>query len=143
MEPAFIAARLPLWTRAMEGQMPSTDTMRDIRDIADSATFERLQKDVSSVKKDIAALADQIAETISHLGGAARRQAKQGYKQAQANVDAAMGDVAERGDAWLGAAQDAAATIEETLEDAIAQRPLTTVGLALGLGFLIGMAWRR
>ena len=123
--------------------MPSTDTMRDIRDIVDSATFERLQKDVSSVKKDIAALADQITETISHLGGAARRQAKQGYKQAQANIDAAVGDVAERSDAWLDAAQDAAASIEETLEDAIAQRPLTTVGLALGLGFLIGMAWRR
>ena len=123
--------------------MPNTDTMRDIRDIVDSATFERLQKDVSSVKKDIAALADQITETISHLGGAARRQAKQGYKQAQANIDAAMGDVAERSDAWLDAAQDAATSIEETLEDAIAQRPLTTVGLALGLGFLIGIAWRR
>src|SRR6516165_8330530 len=120
--------------------MRSSDTMKDIRD---SATFDRLQDDVSAVKNDIAALASQISETISHLGGAARRQAKQGYKQAQANVDAAMGDVAERGDAWLGAAQDAAATIEETLEDAIAQRPLTTVGLALGLGFLIGMAWRR
>jgi ElaB/YqjD/DUF883 family membrane-anchored ribosome-binding protein len=143
MEPALIAVRLPLWTHAMEGPMPSIDTMRDIRDIVDSATFERLQKDVSSVKKDIAALADQITETISHLGGAARRQAKQGYKQAQANMDAAMGDVAERGDAWLNAAQDAASSIEETLEDAIAQRPLTTVGLALGLGFLIGIAWRR
>jgi ElaB/YqjD/DUF883 family membrane-anchored ribosome-binding protein len=123
--------------------MPSSDTMRDIRDLADSATFERLQKDVSSVKKDIAALADQISETISHLGGAARRQAKQGYKQARANMDETIGDVTERGEAWLDAAQDAASSIEETLEEVITQRPLTTVGLALGLGFLIGMTWRR
>jgi ElaB/YqjD/DUF883 family membrane-anchored ribosome-binding protein len=123
--------------------MQSSDTMRDIRDIADSATFERLQKDVSSVKNDIAALADQITETISHLGGAARRQAKQGYKQARANMDDAIGDATERGEAWLDAAQDAATTIEETLEDVITQRPLATVGLALGLGFLIGVAWRR
>ena len=43
----------------------------------------------------------------------------------------------------LGAAQDAASTLEETLEDAITQRPLATVGLALGLGFLIGVTWRR
>ncbi len=34
-------------------------------------------------------------------------------------------------------------SIEETLEDAITQRPLATVGLALGIGFLIGVAWRR
>jgi ElaB/YqjD/DUF883 family membrane-anchored ribosome-binding protein len=123
--------------------MPSSNTMRDIRDLADSATFARLQKDVSSVKNDIAALADQISETISHLGGAARRQAKQGYKQARANMDETIGDVTERGEAWLDAAQDAANTIEETLEEVITQRPLTTVGLALGIGFLIGMTWRR
>jgi hypothetical protein len=43
----------------------------------------------------------------------------------------------------MGAAQDAAVSIEETLEDAIAQRPLTTLVLALGVGFLIGAAWRR
>ena len=52
-------------------------------------------------------------------------------------------DVSERGGAMLGAAQDAAATIEETLEDVITQRPLATVGLAIGLGFLIGVTWRR
>jgi ElaB/YqjD/DUF883 family membrane-anchored ribosome-binding protein len=123
--------------------MSGSDTMREIRDIADSAAVERLQKDVNAVKDDLAALADQITETISHLGGAVRRQAKQGYKQAHANMDAAIGDVSERGEAWLDAAQDAAATIEETLEDVVTQRPLATVGLALGLGFLIGMAWRR
>jgi ElaB/YqjD/DUF883 family membrane-anchored ribosome-binding protein len=124
----------------MEEQMPSSDTMRDV---ADSATFERLQKDVGAVKKDLAALADQITETISHLSGAARRQARQGYKQAQANMDAAVSDATERGGALLDAAHDAASSLEETLEDVVTQRPLATVGLALGLGFLIGMAWRR
>jgi ElaB/YqjD/DUF883 family membrane-anchored ribosome-binding protein len=126
-----------------ESRMPSSDTMRSLRDIADSDAFERLQKDVSSVKKDIAALADQITDTISHLGGAARRQARQGYKQAQANVNAAIDDASERGDAWLDTAQDTASSLEEALEDVIAQRPLATVGLALGLGFLIGATWRR
>jgi len=42
-----------------------------------------------------------------------------------------------------GCRQDAAHSIEETLEDVIQQRPLATVGLALGLGFLIGATWRR
>ena len=123
--------------------MPSSDTIRSFRDLADSDTFERLQKDVSSVKKDIAALADQITDTISHFGGAARRQARQGYKQARSNMDDAIGEVSERSEAWLDAAQDTATSIEEAMEDMITQRPLATVGLALGLGFLIGVTLRR
>jgi ElaB/YqjD/DUF883 family membrane-anchored ribosome-binding protein len=43
----------------------------------------------------------------------------------------------------MDAAQDAAYSIEETLEEVIQQRPLAIVGLALGLGFLIGVTWRR
>lgn len=54
-----------------------------------------------------------------------------------------MSDMNERGNAALEAAQDAAATLEDTLEDAIHQRPIAAIGLAVGLGFLIGVTWRR
>jgi ElaB/YqjD/DUF883 family membrane-anchored ribosome-binding protein len=33
--------------------------------------------------------------------------------------------------------------LEETIEDAITERPIAAVGLAIGLGFLIGVTWRR
>ena len=64
-------------------------------------------------------------------------------QQARAQVDAALDDASERGGVMMEAAQDAATTIEETLEDVITQRPLATVALALGVGFLIGVTWRR
>jgi ElaB/YqjD/DUF883 family membrane-anchored ribosome-binding protein len=51
--------------------------------------------------------------------------------------------VSERGNAALDAAQNAVGSIEDTLEEAIQQRPLATVALAIGLGFLIGVTWRR
>jgi len=60
-----------------------------------------------------------------------------------APYDTVMSDVSERGNAAMEAAQDAASSIEETLEDAIQQRPIAAVGLAIGLGFLIGVTWRR
>ena len=65
------------------------------------------------------------------------------HSQARENVDFAIDDMSERGSAMMGAAQEAYGSIEETLEDAITQRPLATVGLALGIGFLIGAVWRR
>ena len=120
--------------------MSSSDAETARREKEDEAAYDRLKKDLAAVKADIAALTQQITDT---LAGAARQQARQGYKQARANADSAVGDLAERGGAAVGAAQDAAKSIEETLENVIVQRPLATVALALGAGLLIGMTWRR
>jgi ElaB/YqjD/DUF883 family membrane-anchored ribosome-binding protein len=114
-----------------------------LKDLTDNPNYDRLAKDVTAVKSDIAALTDQITEALNSFAGTAKTQARRGYKQARANVDSALDEASERGGAMMGAAQDAAASIEETLEEVITQRPLATVGLALGLGFLIGATWRR
>ena len=123
--------------------MSSTDGEIGMRNLTEKATQERLEKDVAAVKNDIAALTDQITDALNTFAGNARKQARRGYKEARANVDSTVDDMSERGSAMMEAAQDAAHSIEETLEDVIAQRPLATVGLALGLGFLIGVTWRR
>jgi ElaB/YqjD/DUF883 family membrane-anchored ribosome-binding protein len=123
--------------------MSSTEGEIGMRNLADKATYERLEKDVAAVKNDISALTDQITDVLNNFAGTAQKQARRGYKQARANVDAAVDDLSERGANAMDAAQEAAYGIEESLEDIITQRPLATVGLALGLGFLIGAAWRR
>jgi ElaB/YqjD/DUF883 family membrane-anchored ribosome-binding protein len=126
-----------------EPLMSSTDGEIGMRNMTDKATYERLEKDVTAVKNDISTLTDQITDALNSFSGAAKKQARRGYKQARANADTMMDEVSERGSAVMDAAQDAAYSIEETLEDAITQRPLATVGIALGLGFLIGATWRR
>jgi ElaB/YqjD/DUF883 family membrane-anchored ribosome-binding protein len=123
--------------------MSSTDGETGMRNMTDKATYERLEKDVTAVKNDISALTDQITDALNSFAGTAKKQARRGYKQARANADSAMDDMSERGGAMMDAAQDAAYSIEESLEDVITQRPLATVGLAIGLGFLIGVTWRR
>jgi ElaB/YqjD/DUF883 family membrane-anchored ribosome-binding protein len=123
--------------------MSSVDGKMGMQKMADKATYDRLENDVAGVKDDISALADQISDALNAIAGNARKQARRGYKQARANVDSVVDDVSERGAAAMSAAQDAAASIEETLEDVITERPLATVGLALGIGFLIGAIWRR
>jgi len=123
--------------------MSSVNGEMGMQDMTDKETYERLEKDVSNVKNDISALADQITDALNTFAGTARKQARRGYNNARANVDSAVDDLSERSGAMMGAAQDAAASIEETLENVITERPLATVGLALGLGFLIGATWRR
>jgi len=123
--------------------MSSTDGEIGMRNMTDKATYDRLEKDVAAVKNDISALTDQITDALNSFAGTAGKQARRGYKQARANAESAMDDMSDRGGAMMDAAQDAALSIEESLEEIITQRPLATVGLALGLGFLIGAMWRR
>ena len=123
--------------------MSSTDGEDAMKNMTDKATYERLQKDVDAVKNDISALADQISDVLEAFKGDARKQAKRAYKQARSEVDSVMSDVGKRGSEALDAAQEYAGTLEAFLEDAITQRPLAAVGLAVGLGFLIGVTWRR
>jgi ElaB/YqjD/DUF883 family membrane-anchored ribosome-binding protein len=114
-----------------------------MKNLTDKATYDHLEKEVAAVKNDISALTDQITDALNSFAGSAKKQARRGYKDARANVDSAVDDMSERGSAMMDAAQDAAYSIEESLEDVITQRPLATVGLALGVGFLIGAMWRR
>ena len=123
--------------------MPPTHGDTALNDLADKANYERLQKDVHAVKNDIAALTDQITDVLNAFAGHAGKQARSGYRQARENMDQTIDDMSERGGAMFSAAQDAANSLEERLEDVISQRPLATVGLALGLGFLIGVSWKR
>jgi ElaB/YqjD/DUF883 family membrane-anchored ribosome-binding protein len=123
--------------------MSSTNGEIGLQNLADKATYERLEKDVAAVKNDISALTDQITDALNDFAGTAKKQARRGYRQARSNVDSAVDDLSERSSAVMDAAQDAAHSIEETLEDVVTQRPLASVGLALGLGFLIGATWRR
>jgi ElaB/YqjD/DUF883 family membrane-anchored ribosome-binding protein len=112
--------------------MSSTDGGFGLKNMTDKATYERLEKDVNAVKNDIAALTDQITDVLNSFAGTAG-------KQARATAEQTMDEMSERGSAMM----DTAASLEETLEEVVAQRPLATIGLALGIGFLIGVAWRR
>lgn len=120
-----------------------SDSAFGIKNMTDKATYDRLEKDVTSVKNDIAALTAQITDALNAFAADTSKQARSRYRDARANAEATFDDMSERGSAMMGAAQDAASSIEESLEEVITQRPLATVGLALGLGFLIGMTWRR
>ena len=123
--------------------MSSTNGEDAVKDLADDATYERLQKDVDAVKDDISKLAEQLSDALDAFTSAARKQSHRGYKRARSNIDSMMSDAADKGNAALAAAQDAAVTLEDTVEDAIVQRPMAAMGLAVGLGFLIGVTWRR
>ena len=110
---------------------------------ANDKAYDRLEKDFTAVKNDIAHLSQRVSEAVNALGAVAQRQARRGLRNARANVDSVMSDASDRAGAVANAAQDAASSVGDTLADVIEERPVATLALAFGLGFLIGVTWRR
>ncbi len=119
------------------------DAKKDAAQDAEETLARRLEKDLTAVKNDIAHLSQQIVDAVNTLASAAQDQGRRGVRQARANVDQAMSGASDRAGAVAGATQDAATSIADTLADAIQERPVSAVALALGVGFIVGVAWRR
>jgi ElaB/YqjD/DUF883 family membrane-anchored ribosome-binding protein len=121
-----------------------SETAKDAaQSVADDKAYARLEKDLTAVKNDIAHLSKQISEAVNALGAVAQGQARRGLRNARANVDSVMSDASDRASTVVTAAQDAASSVGDTLADVIQERPVATLAFALGLGFLIGVTWRR
>ena len=105
-----------------------------------TATVEDLQHDVQALRDDLAKLAGQVTELLSAGGGEAIAGLKKRVRRMQDELDETVSDVGERGREALSDVSD---HLGEALQDSMQEHPLTTIALAVGLGFLFGTAWRR
>jgi ElaB/YqjD/DUF883 family membrane-anchored ribosome-binding protein len=124
----------------MTADFPS-DAERDdeTRALASDEAFARLEKEMASMKNATGGLSDQIADAASDVGSAAQ----EGLRHARPDVGSLAADASDRLGVAAGAAQSQASSLADALEDTVRERPLSAVALALGLGFVIGAAWRR
>lgn len=121
--------------------------MKEARELAEGVksdpNFARLEKDIEAVKNDISHLTRQIADAVSALTEIAQGEARRGARRARVQADALVADASDRAGAAAGAAQDAASSAGDAIVGVIEERPLATVAIAMGIGFLIGVTLRR
>ncbi len=95
-------------------------------------TAPDLEADIKQLKADIEALAKQLATTGEHGYGTARRAAAQGAEQLRS-----------QGEAAVEALRANASDIEERLMASVREKPVTSLAIAAGLGFLVALLARR
>ncbi len=105
-----------------------------------TATVDDIQRDVQALRDDLAKLAGQVSDLLSAGGGEAIAGIKKRVRRMQDELDETMTDVGERGREAL---EDVSDHLSEALQESMQEHPLTTIALAVGLGFLFGTAWRR
>jgi len=102
------------------------------------------------IDREIAALRDEVVEINKHLnrlfsatGRHAMRSARAQYGRARKVADDALAEASEFGEEAVDAIVEAKDTLADAVEEAVQDRPFTTLALALGIGFVAGAMWRR
>ncbi|NGN42394.1 DUF883 domain-containing protein [Mesorhizobium sp. CGMCC 1.15528] len=98
----------------------------------DTVTTSDIEADIRQLRADIAKLTEQLATTGEHSYGAARRAAKEGVDQLRAQGEATI-------ESLRGNAKD----IEDQITAAVREKPVTSLAIAAGVGFLFALLSRR
>jgi ElaB/YqjD/DUF883 family membrane-anchored ribosome-binding protein len=106
-------------------------TTRTNDDLGVSSTSQ-VDADIRQLKADIAKLTEQLATTGEHSYGAARRVAKEGVDQLKA-----------QGEAAIEGLRSNARDIEDQLVATVREKPITSLAVAAGIGFLFALISHR
>ncbi len=106
------------------------------------AISNTLESSGTGFRKDVQGLAqgvNAIGEDVSNLAHGAIDAARSGAAEVKQGAHNAM----EKGKSALSDAKHAAGDAAESLKGTIARHPMASIGVGLGVGFLIGMALMR
>lgn len=99
--------------------------------------------DLAALRADLARLAESVAKLVNDESAAAAESVRGKVRRVAAKAEATAAHLAEEGKAAFDDTRERVASIPEDLSAVVERNPLTSVGIALGLGMLIGMMSRR
>ncbi|AXS40210.1 DUF883 family protein [Breoghania sp. L-A4] len=104
----------------------------DAGDNIEVVSADDIERNVERVRGDIAALAQSISKYGAGKGGEYKARAGQAGK-----------DIAKMSQETLDSLTKELAGLEKTMASQVRQKPLQSLGIAAGVGFLIAMLLRR
>jgi len=106
-----------------------------------------VSSDITEIENEIGQLMRDIETRVSRLNAMTRRSASQAASGASEFVSDTISDATERVRNGANAVSEEAARMSgdalRRIEEEVGQRPLLTLAIAAGIGFLAGMAGRR
>jgi ElaB/YqjD/DUF883 family membrane-anchored ribosome-binding protein len=121
------------------------DTIRDtVRDAKDAASETRkaaaaasgdINADLEALRADVARLTNQIGDILSNKGNAA-------WDRAKANVEGVVSEATAKGQEAVDAVREVSDNMVGAIDESLKKRPYTTLAIAVGIGFLLGITRR-
>ena len=112
-----------------------------------SGNGHTISDDIASIEREIGQLMHDIEARVGRLQALAKRSAKDAADNASEFVSDTVSDATDRMRNGASSVSDEAARLSgdaiKRIEDEVSHRPLLTLAIAAGIGFLAGMAGRR
>jgi ElaB/YqjD/DUF883 family membrane-anchored ribosome-binding protein len=108
-----------------------------------NGSMEAVRGDLQSLRGDVARLAQEIPSMLSDARDESLQAARERVARMKESIDASLAQIGDRGREAARAANEIADNAAQTLEDTFHAHPITTIVVAIGLGYMIGVARRR
>lgn len=105
---------------------------RSVNQASGNGANPDLEADIRQLRADIAKLTEQLATTGEHSYSTARRAAKEGVDQLRA-----------QGEAAIEGLRSNARDVEEQVLATVREKPITSLAVAAGIGYLLALLSRR
>jgi ElaB/YqjD/DUF883 family membrane-anchored ribosome-binding protein len=102
-----------------------------------------LSDDLQKLRRDIGRLADQVSDSLQEAGDDALTEAKAQIRRIKDNVDGLLSSAGEKGADATRAVREVTDNVGVAIEESLRARPFATLAVAIGIGFIFGIAWRR
>lgn len=93
---------------------------------------EDLEAEIARLREDVARLTEQLAATGQHSYAAAKRAATEGAEQLRVKGEAAVESIRAN-----------ATDLEKQVSDAVREKPISSLAIAVGIGYFLALLSRR
>jgi ElaB/YqjD/DUF883 family membrane-anchored ribosome-binding protein len=102
-----------------------------------------LSDDLQKLRRDIGRLAEQVSDSVQEAGDDALTEAKAQIRRIKDSVDGIISSAGEKGADASRAVREVTDNVGSAVEESLHARPFATLAVAIGIGFIFGIAWRR
>jgi len=95
---------------------------------------------LQSLRDEFGALTAEVTKLMEASGHGSADELKHRISQVHAKFESA---VSKAGDSGRDAVHEFGENLSDTIEESLRERPIATLAMAVGLGFIIGIVMRR
>ncbi len=100
-------------------------------------------REIGKLKEEVAGLAQQLGTVVDSAKDDTLGEVRAQMQRVKRSLDDVLAEAGDKGQEAATAVKDVADTFAETIEETMHERPLMTLALAAGVGFVLGAAMRR
>jgi ElaB/YqjD/DUF883 family membrane-anchored ribosome-binding protein len=108
-----------------------------------NTTVDDVRSQLGDLSEGVSQLVDQVSNLVASTRDSALGEMKSRANRVRGNLDDVVSLAGDRGRQAQAAVSDAARSAAGTLEEAFCTRPLLTLVVAIGVGYLLASVRRR